>query len=106
MDKPSMLIDFLPLVIIIVITWMIAHGIKNIANKYPPAAPEQSGVSGVGGWLLLLVTGLMFLVPLMRAVNINTDFMIVEDQYPNLESVAALGIYNPRPAGHSCLCVT
>lgn len=78
---------------------MIAHGIKNIANKYPPAAPEQSGVSGVGGWLLLLVTGLMFLVPLMRAVNINTDFMIVEDQYPNLESVAALGIYKSATCG-------
>ncbi|MEY3123459.1 MAG: hypothetical protein RI993_2284 [Pseudomonadota bacterium] len=72
---------------------MIAHGIKNIAKKYPPAAPEQSGVSGVGGWLLLLVTGLMFLGPLLGAGNIGKDFMPVEDQYPNLESVAEWGTY-------------
>lgn len=93
MDKPSMLIAFLPLLIVIVIAWAIARGIKKAANKYPPAAPEQSTVSGVGGWLLLLVIGLMFLGPLMGAGRINADFMSVEDQYPNLKSVAEWGTY-------------
>ena len=93
MDKPSMLIAFLPLLIVIVIAWAIARGIKKAANKYPPAAPEQSTVSGVGGWLLLLVIGLMFLGPLMGAGRINADFMSVENQYPTLKSVAEWGTY-------------
>lgn len=93
MEKPSMLLSFLPLVIVIVIAWAIARGIKNAAYKYPPAAPEQSTVSGVGGWLLLLVLGLTFLGPLMGAGRINADFMSVEDQYPNLKSVAEWSTY-------------
>lgn len=93
MDKPSMLIAFLPLVIVIAITWAIARGIKSAANKYPPAAPEQGTISGVGGWLLLLVIGLMFLGPLMGAGRINADFMSVEDKYPNLKTVAEWGTY-------------
>ncbi|MBU4525139.1 MAG: DUF2569 domain-containing protein [Desulfomicrobium sp.] len=93
MDKPSMLITFLPLVIFIVISCAIARSIKKTAKKYPPAAPEQSYVFGVGGWLLLLVMGLMFLGPLIGAGRINADFMSVEDKYPNLQSVAQWGTY-------------
>lgn len=93
MEKPTMLIAFLPLVIVIVIAWAIARGIKKAANKYPPAAPEQSTVSGVGGWLLLLILGLTFLGPLMGAGRINADFMSLENQYPNLKSVAQWGTY-------------
>lgn len=93
MEKPSMLIAFLPLVIVIVIAWSISRGIKKAANKYPPAAPEQSSVSAVGGWLLLLVLGLIFIDPLMGSGRINSDFMSVEDQYPNLKSIAEWGTY-------------
>ena len=93
METPSLLIAFLPLVIVIVIAWAIARGIKKAANKYPPAAPETNPVSGVGGWLLLLVLGLMFLGPLMGAGRINAGFMSVEDQYPNLKSVTEWGTY-------------
>lgn len=93
MEKPSVLIAFIPLAIVIVIAWVIARGIKKAANKYPSAAPEQIAVSGVGGWLLLLVTGLMFLGPVMGAGRINADFMSVEDQYPNLKTVTEWGTY-------------
>ena len=89
----TLLLAFLPLAIIIVIAWAISRAIKRTANKYPPAAPDQSNVSGVGGWLLLLVVGLMFLGPLMGAGRINSDFMSVESQYPNLKTVAAWGTY-------------
>lgn len=66
---------------------------KKAANKYPPAAPEKSTVSWVGGWLFLLFMGLMFLGQLMGAGRINADFMSVEDKYPNLKLVAELGTY-------------
>lgn len=92
MEQPS-LIDFLPLVIVIAIAWGIARAIKSAANKYPPAAPEQSTVAGVGGWLLLLILSLMFLGPLIGAGHINSDFMSVEDKYPNLKTVAEWGLY-------------
>jgi len=83
----------LTLTIVIVIAWAIAHGIKKAANKYPSAAPEQSTVSGVGGWLLLLILGLMFLGPLMGAGRIDSDFMSAENQYQNLKTLAEWGTY-------------
>ena len=70
---------------------MIGFGIKAAANKYPPVAPEQSTVSGVGGWLLLLILGLMFLGPFMGMGRINTDFIAAESQDPNLNSFAEWG---------------
>lgn len=89
----SSLLDFLPLAILIVIAWVISRAIKKAASKHPPAAPDQNSISGVGGWLLLLVIGLMFLGPLMGAVGINSDFMSIESQYPNLKTVAAWVTY-------------
>ncbi|HRK36785.1 MAG TPA: DUF2569 family protein [Burkholderiaceae bacterium] len=48
----------------------------------------KSGPSGVGGWLLLLVIGMLALGPLLGAGRINADFMMAERQYPNLGSLA------------------
>jgi len=75
------------------ILWVTLRGIKKAADKYPPAAPEQNTVSGVGGWLLLLVLGLMFIGPLIGAGRINMAFESIEDQFPNLKSVAEWGTY-------------
>lgn len=61
--------------------------------KRAPANTESVGPSGVGGWLLLLVTGLMFLGPLMGAGRINSDIMSAESQYPNLTAAATWGTY-------------
>lgn len=93
MEKPSLLMTFLPLVILIVITWAIARGIKKASDKYPPATPEESTVSGVGGWLLLLILGLTFLGPLMGAARINAEFMSIENQYTNLKLSGQWGTY-------------
>jgi hypothetical protein len=41
----------------------------------------------VGGWLLLLILGLVFLGPLLGAGRINADFMGAESQFPNLKAV-------------------
>jgi hypothetical protein len=43
--------------------------------------------TGVGGWLLLLVVGLMVLGPLIDAVLINADFLSAEARRPVLNSI-------------------
>lgn len=84
-------IEALIIIIPIVIAWLISRAIKKVANKYPPAAPDQSAISGVGGWLLLLVLGLIFTGPLMGAGRINADFLSAESQYPILKTGADWG---------------
>lgn len=87
----SALLSLLPLAILILIAWAVSRGIKRYSNKHPAAFAE--GVAGVGGWLLLLILGLMFLGPIVGAGRINSDFMSAESQYPNLKQVAAWGLY-------------
>lgn len=86
MSLLSLLEAFWPLSIFILLTWAVARALKKSANKHPPAAPELCNVAGVGGWLLLLVAGLMFLGPLMGAGRINSDFLTIEDKAPNLKT--------------------
>ncbi|NWG29954.1 MAG: DUF2569 domain-containing protein [Rhodocyclaceae bacterium] len=81
------------LVIVVVIALVIAHRIQIYANKYPPASPEQSAISGIGGWLLLLVTGFVFLGPAAGGVHIFIFFMSNEYRYPILTSVTEWGTY-------------
>ena len=72
------------------VAWVV---IKKVANKYPPAAPHETKASGVGGWLLVLVFGLIFLGPLVGAARINTAVTSAELRYPNLLTVAAWDVY-------------
>lgn len=44
---------------------------------------------GIGGWLALLIVGLMFLGPVMGASRMSQDFFSAEAQYPNLPTIAA-----------------
>ncbi|WP_081430520.1 DUF2569 family protein [Polaromonas sp. JS666] len=44
---------------------------------------------GVGGWLALLIAGLIFLGPLFSAGRISSDFMDTESKYPKLLTVEA-----------------
>ena len=55
-----------------------------------PSHPSQSheGPSGVGGWLFLLVLGMLLLGPLLGVGRINADIMSAENQYPALKSIA------------------
>ena len=67
---------------------------SKVATKYPPAAPDQSPIlRPLGGWLLLLVMGLMFLGPLVRAGWISADFLSAESQYPILTTGADWGTF-------------
>jgi ribosomal protein L40E len=50
-------------------------------------AKQKPGPSGIGGWLLLLVVGMMVLGPLLGASQINMDFLMAEHQYPGIKSV-------------------
>lgn len=49
--------------------------------------PQQGGPSGVGGWLLLLVIGMMVLGPLLGAGRIGADFMMADHMYPGLDTL-------------------
>jgi hypothetical protein len=48
---------------------------------------SKPGPSGVGGWLLLLVVGMMVLGPLLGAGRINADILMAELQYPDIKSL-------------------
>ena len=87
----STILSLLPVAVLLVLAWAVMHGIRRFANKRPPAAASDSAKSGVGGWLLLLVLGLMFLGPLMGAGRLNTELISAEAQYPNLKVLDAWG---------------
>lgn len=60
------------------------YGIFRFANRNPPAIGNENGPSGVRGWLLFLVTGFIFLWPLIGAGRINSDIIAAESRYPDL----------------------
>jgi hypothetical protein len=76
------------LLIIILLVGAI-YGTYRFAKRTPPANASSNGPVGVGGWLLLLVAGLMVLGPLIGAGRINSDIMSTEAQYPNLKTIEA-----------------
>lgn len=69
------------------------YGIYLVTKKRKPARTSASCPSGVGGWLLLLVTGLIVLGPLMGAARINAEFSSADALYPSLVSVSEWGAY-------------
>ena len=76
----SSILQFLPLLIIA----LGIYGVYQLAKRRAPATAGAPGPIGVGGWLLLLVAGLMIFGPLVGAGRLNADFMSSESQYPNL----------------------
>ena len=67
--------------------WFIRR--KRPLQPGTPAGPP----SGVGGWLALLVVGLIVLGPLLSASRINADIIATETQYPALLKVQAWDTY-------------
>ena len=53
----------------------------------------KEGPTGIGGWLTLLIAGLMILGPLMGLGRLSSDIISVEKQYPGIESVANWNAY-------------
>ena len=62
----------------------VIGGTYLISKNPPPANPETEGPSGVGGWLLILTSGLIFLGPFVGALNLNGELVGAESQFPNL----------------------
>ena len=47
----------------------------------------KKGPTGLGGWLMLLVMGMIVLGPLMGAGRLHSDFVTAELQYPNVSTM-------------------
>jgi len=95
MDSP--LIGLIPIVVFILIAWAISRAIKRYSNKHPPVVLDDT--AGIGGWLLLLICGLMFLGPIMGFGRLGSDFTSAESQHPHLKEVAAWGLYKSAAWG-------
>jgi hypothetical protein len=54
---------------------------------------QKNSPAGVGGWLLLLVAGMMVFGPLLGAGRINADIMMAERQYPAITSLDEWGTF-------------
>jgi len=54
---------------------------------------EKQDPSGVGGWLMLLVIGMMVFGPLLGAGSLDSGITKAEVQYPGLKSLAEWGTY-------------
>jgi len=76
----------------IAIVWGIAQFIKKVANQYPPAAPDQSSISGVGGWLLVLIF-ILIIIPIRELSSLNTTFLALELEYPAFKEIAGYNMY-------------
>ncbi|GFE62628.1 DUF2569 domain-containing protein [Geobacter sp. AOG2] len=70
------------------------HQTETITKTSPEIIVTKAGPSGIGGWLTLLIVGMMLLRPLMGLGKINADFMTAERQYPNLESLGLWKTFN------------
>ncbi len=81
----------LPLALLILVGWGVGRLIKRSAAKNSAESGTADTSAGVGGWLLFLICGLMFLGPLIGAGLINGDLMTAESTYPQLVANASWG---------------
>lgn len=80
----SAIMSMLPLALLILIVWGVARLLKNSAAKKTAEAGVSDTSTGVGGWLLFLICGLIFLGPLMGAGRINGEIITAESTYPKI----------------------
>jgi hypothetical protein len=75
--------------VVIVIFAAAICGTYYYAKRFPPASGDPSHQAGVGGWLLVLVVGLIFLGPFMGFARINSEFTLFEYSHSDLIKVEA-----------------
>jgi hypothetical protein len=89
----STLLSMAPLALLVLLAWAVMRSLKRSAAKTSPATGLADNSAGVGGWLLFLICGLIFLGLMIGAGRINADIMAAEAQYPKLSEVAAWSTY-------------
>lgn len=68
--------------------------VKSSRSSQTPEVVEGTvGPVGIGGWLSLLILGMMVLGPLFGFIRINADISTVEHQYPELTSIDQWRLY-------------
>ncbi len=88
----SLLLSFIPLVIVIIFFYFSTRFIRNKANKYPPVFTSHDVETGIGGWLLFLVFCLLILAPLFLVGGL-IDFVKAEEADASLLSNEGWRIY-------------
>jgi len=79
--------------VVAIIVLPIIYGVYLLARSARRNALEGQAPSGIGGWLLLLVAGLMVLGPLLSAGRIYDSISSTEAQYPRLVGIARWQTY-------------
>lgn len=71
----------------------VVDGKWYVAGDEAPNPNDSDGPSGVGGWLLLLIAGMIAIGPLLGAVRINAEIFMAEHQYPEITGLDDWGSY-------------
>lgn len=87
------MVTFIPLIVLLSLLAAAAYGIYRYGKRYPPASASSDGLSGVAGWLLLLVIGLMLLGPVIGTLSLLGNFGYAEYQNHALKSLATWDHY-------------
>jgi hypothetical protein len=82
------LISFVPLALLIFIAWVTTWAVLRSRRERSSAASIER-VSGVGGWLLFLIVGLMWIGPLIAAGVTNSGIRAAETEFPALKATPA-----------------
>ena len=85
--------EFLVVVIVVFIFWIIYRFIKRYVNKYPPSNPDTKYSDAVGGWVLWLIVMLMVVGPLLNIGTIGGSIESVETKTPELVSSQIWPLY-------------
>jgi hypothetical protein len=65
----------------------------NPLNTVSNSSDPNRGPTGIGGWLMLLVVGMMVLGPLINGGCIGSEIMEIESRYPRITFLGKWGAF-------------
>lgn len=83
-------------VVILLMQWvgvLVVGGLGFFLAKGADPSTNSQGPKGVGGWLLLLVAGMLAIGPLLGAARVGSAMYFVEAQFPALKTMGEWGTY-------------
>jgi len=83
-------------VAILLMQWvgvLVVGGLGFFLAKGADPSTNSQGPKGVGGWLLLLVAGMLAIGPLLGAARVGSAMFFVEAQFPALKTMGEWGAY-------------